>query len=151
MVTACNGEDVHLGLIDTPLLEAKTILLPTIGGLLHFPLSAALTRLVATSSPHFALAVSLLLEFVLHDEETSGTANTTQLPAISLIGLGNFIPRSYGPTQIANPSPIVNVGATYNLNSDHASGIVPKIPPAPPGEGAPSNAKGGRIAVGIVG
>lgn len=129
--TAWSGDDVHFGLVSIELLlEAKTILLPMIGGFSQLPLS--LTKSGSTSSAHLVVAVSFTLPSGLHGNIAHGIANTVQLPAISLNGFGNFTPRLYGHTQIAIPSPNVMVGAIYNLNCDV---VQPKIAHAPEGDG----------------
>jgi hypothetical protein len=72
----------------------------------------------------------------LHDI-SHGIAKTIQLPAMSLIGLGNLAQTPYGHTQIANPNPKVMVGARYNLNCDV---VQPNNAPTPEGVG-------GRIGI----
>lgn len=100
-----------LGLVEIVLLlEAKTILLPMVGGFSQLPLS--LTKSGLTSSAHLVVAVSFTLPSGLHGNIAPGIASTIQLPAISLNGLGSFTPKLYGHTQIAIPIPRVIVGET---------------------------------------
>ena len=113
-----------------------------IGGFSQLPLSP--TKSGSTSSAHLVVAVSFTLPSELHGNIAPGMANTIQLPAMSLNGLGSFTPKLYGHTQIAIPNPKVIVGAIYILNCDAgpigipvfgSSVTVGKSPPAHIGEG----------------
>ncbi|MEI6672326.1 MAG: hypothetical protein WCL02_02970 [bacterium] len=55
---------------------------------------------------------------VFEHVDGGGAAKTTQFPPRFLNGCGIALPMVYGPKHIAIPTPMVSVGATYNLNTD---------------------------------
>ena len=116
-LTSWSGDEAPLLLLAMlPSDAVKTILFPFIGGLLQTPLLPAFTISGLYSSPCFVPGVlvgALAGQLVA---PPAGVANTIQFPPISLNGLGILVPTLYGPRQIANPTPKVNVGAIYNLN-----------------------------------
>jgi hypothetical protein len=107
-----SGDDVPLVFVlISPFSVVKTILFPSLGCLVHTPLVLASTRAGSYSSPCLSPGFDGAFASQLSTPH-AGVPKTTQFPAMSLNGLGNFVPNVYGHPQIAIHIPMVSVGAT---------------------------------------